>query len=73
MSTITLEVDDETAQAFQSILPDQQEKLQELFSLLLHQMIGDRTLQDIMDDISQKARDRGLTPEILEDLLSDES
>jgi len=37
-----------------------------------HYLISPRPLQVVMDEISQKAQERGLTPEILESLLNGE-
>jgi hypothetical protein len=76
MSTevITLEVDSEAAQAFNSAAPEEREKLQILLGIWLKEYAkADTTsLKETMDEISHKAQSRGLTPEILESILEEE-
>lgn len=70
---ITIPVDAETARLYRQIPADQQRKFQVLLNLWLRDLIlSPRPLQVIMDEISQKAQERGITPEILESLLNDE-
>jgi hypothetical protein len=43
-----------------------------LLSLKLTQATREkRTIEEVMDDISQKAQERGLTPEILDAILNE--
>jgi len=76
MSTeaITLEIDSEAAQAFKSVSPEEREKLQVLLGIWLKEYAkADATsLKETMNEISQKAQDRGLTPEILDSILGKE-
>ena len=53
---------------------EDQQKLQTLVSLWLRDISSSKTesLGHLMDDISDKALQRGLTPEILESILDDE-
>jgi len=69
--TITIQVDPEAARAYQDAPPADQKKMRALLSLWLRDVAtaGPATLKEIMSDVSQKARARGLTPEILADLL----
>ena len=71
---ITIEVDESAARAFADASPEEQRKLQVLLSLRLQELTAPpgRTLQEVMDDISIEAEAKGLTPEILETLLSEE-
>ena len=70
---ICIPLDAETARLYRQIPADQQRKFQVLLNLWLRDLIlSPRPLQVIMDEISQKAQKRGLTPEILESLLNDE-
>lgn len=73
MANITIEVDEAAAKAFAAASPEEQRKLQLLLSLSLQELTASpsRTLQ-VMDDISREAEAKGLTPEILETLLSEE-
>jgi hypothetical protein len=71
---ITLEIDSEAAQAFKSVSADEREKLQVLLGIWLKEYArADTTsLKETMDQISEKAKSRGLTPEILESILKEE-
>ncbi len=72
--TITLEVDSETAQAFKSVPTDERQKLQILLGIWLKEFAkaDSVSLKATMDDMSEKAQSRGLTPEILESILGEE-
>ncbi len=75
MSTkkITIRVDTETAKAFESISVQERQKLELLLNLKLKEFLNNSdSLLKIMDEISQEAMEKGLTPEILESLLEDE-
>lgn len=71
---ITIQIDSEAARAFKTAAPELQKKIQLLFSAWLKEITSkNRTsLKLLMDEISEKAQDRGLTPEILETILSEE-
>jgi hypothetical protein len=67
---ITINVNVEAARIFETVSVEQQHKLEALLSLKLIQATStEKTLDDIMGEISDKAEARGLTPEILESLL----
>ena len=74
MANITLDVDDKTAEYFESASELQRRKLNLLLKLRLHELIDRprRSLEEIMDDMSDQAEANGLTPEILESILNDE-
>ena len=69
--TITIQVDREAARAFNAAPPADQRKMGALLSLWLKDVATaePETLKRLMTDLSRKARDRGLTPEILDNLL----
>jgi len=71
---IALEVDADTAQAFAAASAEDRRKLQLLLGLRLRELTARpaRALKEVMDEIGQYAEARGLTPEILAALLSDE-
>ncbi|RZM78616.1 hypothetical protein [Leptolyngbya iicbica] len=73
-SQISISVDDETAQAYAAMSPEAQQKVQMVLRLQMQALLNQppRSLQAIMDDIGAKAEARGLTPQILETLLSDD-
>ena len=72
--TIALEVESDVARFYNDAPKTDREKLQALFgNWLKHYAEADvDSLKRVMDEISQNARSRGLTPEILESLLTDE-
>lgn len=69
--TITLEIDAEAAQAFKAVPADAREKLQLLFGIWLKEFAraDSASLKATMDEMSERAQGRGLTPEILESIL----
>lgn len=70
--TIQIRVDDEAARAYESVPEDQRRKLDALLSLKLREATRPgRSLESIMDAMSRKAQERGLTPEHLESLLDE--
>ena len=71
---ITLDLSPELAQIFKEMSPDEQRKLGSLLALWLQEFKSDdgQRLSELMDAISERAQQRGLTPEILESLLADE-
>lgn len=70
---ITIRVDPETARAFNSTSGQERQKLELLINFKLKESLSKSdSLFKIMDEISQEALDKGLTPEILQSLLEDE-
>jgi len=71
---ITLQVDLETAQAFKAAPAEEREKLQVLLGIWLKGFAkaDAASLKETMNEISQKAQSRGLTPEILDSILKEE-
>lgn len=72
-STISIEVDSDVAQAYATAPDEQKRKLQLLLSLRLRELVNGppKSLQDVMDEMGTEAERRGLTPEILDELLDD--
>ena len=70
--TITIRVSPEAAYAYETASPEQQRKLAALLSLKLIEVArAKRPLEEIMSEISRKAQERGLTPEILKSILNE--
>ena len=69
--TITIPLDPQTAQAYDSASPQEKRKLLALLSLRLRELASGEypSLQKTLDELGRKAKDRGLTPEILAPLL----
>lgn len=73
VATIEIELDERAAQAYTNAPPDAQEKLRALFNVWLLEF--EETSVDLgrlMDQVSDRAVKRGLTPETLESLLNGE-
>jgi hypothetical protein len=69
---IKIYVDAEAAEVYESAVLSERLKMNAILSLRLKNLAKKRrSLEEVMSDISQKAQARGLTSEILEDLLSD--
>lgn len=67
---ITIRVDAEAARAYETATQEQQRKLDALLSLKLTEATRTRrSLEEVMDEMSREAQERGLTPEILESIL----
>jgi ubiquinone biosynthesis protein COQ9 len=73
MAIITIQVKPKTAQAYQRVNPEKKARIETLLELLLQQEIDNRSLAEVMDEIGYQAQARGLTPEILAEILADES
>lgn len=70
VTTISIPLDSETARIYAQASAEEQKKLRLLLSLWLREfVVSSRPLEAVMDELSDKARARGLTPEILESLL----
>jgi hypothetical protein len=68
---ITIPLDAQTARAYDSAAPEQKRKIQALLSLWLRELAAGEypSLQQVLDDVGRKAKERGLTAEILDSLL----
>jgi len=72
-AAITIPLDADTAKLYRQMPADQQEKVVLLLSFQLRNLLAEsRSLPTIMDEISQKAEARGLTPKVLASLLLEE-
>ncbi|TXT30419.1 MAG: hypothetical protein FD138_2296 [Planctomycetota bacterium] len=74
MTAITINVDDDLAKTFAEASTEQRQKYERKFNLWFEAAVrrSKTPLQETMDRISQKAKARGMTPEILESILNDE-
>ena len=71
---ITIEVDAAAAKIYATASPEEQRGIQVLLSLRLQDLTDGpaRPLREVIDEMSRRAAERGLTPEILESILQDE-
>jgi hypothetical protein len=79
MEPVTLQLDSEVAKAFRELPPSRREEAVFGFSLFVKRMAeGSRRYKDptalfaVMDEIGASAQAAGMTPEILEQILSEE-
>ena len=70
---ITIQVDAAAAQAYRAASDQERKKLDLLLSLRLKDALKPSgSLTELMSDISRKAQERGLAPEILEAILHEQ-
>jgi hypothetical protein len=70
---ITIRVDPEAANAYRTASEDERRKLDLLLTLRLKEATRPgSSLKQVIRDISRKAQERGLTPEILKSLLDEQ-
>lgn len=70
---ITVSVDSKVANAYRVASDSERRKLDLLVNLRLREATGTRrSLQEVMEELSRNARQRGLTPEILRSILDEE-
>ena len=72
MTTITLSVDSEVAEFYEQISEVERNQISKLVAQELRRVRAARVIE-IVRETSQMAKSRGMTPEILEELLRDES
>jgi len=71
MVTVNVPVDNQTAKIYQNASSADKKKMQLLVNLWLREFEKPSiTLEKLTDDVSRKAQERGLTPEILESILN---
>ena len=72
METINIEVSSNVAEAYRNFAVNQRQQIEGLINGLLSQLIQERSLDIIIDDMQQQAISNGLTEEILAEMLKDE-
>ncbi len=73
MASIILQVDEDIKSAFEQANPEIQKQLSDIVQLFLRERLYSKSLTEVMAEISDKAQQRGLTPEILQDILADDN
>ncbi len=68
MKTITIEVSDTAAEKIERMSLNERNAISETITALV---VNRRSLEDIMDDMSDQAERNGLTPEVLEQILKE--
>lgn len=71
---ITIPMDADLAEVYKTASSEDQQKIQLLLGVWLREIAtaDSRSLSSLMDSISDRAQARGLTPDILDQLLNDE-
>lgn len=71
---ITIQVDAEVARVYTEASPQDRLRIEMLLSLQLQDFVTNppRPLSEVIDEISSRVADRGLTQETLESILQDE-
>ena len=72
MENITIQVDSKIAKAYREADPNKQQTRGHIWKLIIDEMLKNDNFEDIVDGIRQEVKEKGLTPEILEELLKDE-
>ena len=71
--TITVHVDSATVNAYEASSEADRHKFDLLIALRLKELIREpRPLAEVIDEVSHKAQERGLTPELLEAMLAEQ-
>lgn len=69
--TISIRVDAEAARAFKALSEEDRRRLEAILSIRLSEIThGGESLEAVMQELSDKAKARGLAPEILNSLLN---
>lgn len=72
--TISLRVSDEAARAYEAAPEPERRRIEALVTLQLAGLPRpSRSLEEVMGEMSRRAQDRGLTPEILGEILDGEA
>ena len=70
MQTISVQVTPEAAKAYRKASATERKKMELLLSMRLLEAASSRkSLETVMREVSRSAQERGLTPEILDELL----
>jgi hypothetical protein len=71
MEPITIQVDADVAKAYRDADPTERQKIQTLVNNWLKQTMKKRSLDDIISEMQNQAAAKGLTQDILDEILKD--
>lgn len=73
-TTINVSLPEPLARIYENASAEDQRKAQWLMELVLRDLFSEKTesLMDVVNEISQQAKERGLTQEVLDDILLDD-
>ncbi|MFM2312157.1 MAG: hypothetical protein RLZZ04_1433 [Cyanobacteriota bacterium] len=72
MNKITIEVDSDIQEAFERASEVEKQEIGSLITIFFRRALASKNLVEVMEEIGTRAEDRGLTPEILANILADE-
>ncbi len=71
---ISIRVSDQAAEAYRAASSAERRKLDALLSMRLMETVrSERSLEEVMREMSRRAQERGLTPEKLQEILNDDA
>ena len=71
MASITIQVDEEIKIAFEKADPNTQNQLSSVVNFFFRENLPQKSLTEVMAEISDRAQRRGLTLEILQNILAE--
>lgn len=71
MASITIQVDEEIKIAFEKADPDTQKQLSSVVNFFFRENLPQKSLTEVMAEISDRAQRRGLTQENLQNILAE--
>jgi DNA primase len=72
MNKITIEVDSDIQEAFEQASEAEKQEIKSLISIFFRQSLANKNLVEVMEEINTRAETRGLTSEILANILANE-
>jgi len=74
VASINIQLDDKSAQLYETTSEEKREQLRKLISFMVREFAEStpHSLLSLMDEMSREAEAKGLTPEILGTILSDD-
>lgn len=72
MKKITIEVDSDIQEAFERASEAEKQEISSLITVFFRKSLASKNLVEVMEEIATRAESRGLTPEILANILADE-
>jgi hypothetical protein len=69
---ITIEVDSDIQEAFERASEAEKQEISSLITVFFRKSLASKNLVEVMEEIATRAESRGLTPEILANILADE-
>ena len=73
MNKITIEVDSDIQQAFEQATEAEKQEISSLITTFFRKSLASKNLVEVMEEIATRAEAKGLTPEILADILANEA